>query len=90
MTGYIGIHLKERLSSVTESAWFDDAELVELSDDHLILYSPSDFRREVILRNCKDIVEEGLPELFQLRRKLLVWGDAEMMKQPQIFYATSG
>lgn len=76
-------YLEERLSSVTVSAWFDDAELVELNDDHLILYSPSDFRREVILRNCKDIVEEGLLELFQLRRKLLVWGDAEKEKQAQ-------
>ena len=42
------IHLEERLSAVTVSTWFDDAEVVELNEEHLILYSPSDFRREVI------------------------------------------
>ena len=29
-------HMEERLGSVTVSAWFDDAEVVELTEDHLI------------------------------------------------------
>ena len=33
-------HMEERLGSVTVSAWFDDAEVVELNESNLILYSP--------------------------------------------------
>ena len=33
-------HMEERLGSVTVSAWFDDAEVVELNENNLILYSP--------------------------------------------------
>ena len=35
-------YLEERLSPVTVSAWFDDAEVVELNEEQLILYSASD------------------------------------------------
>ena len=45
-------YLEERLTSVTVSAWFDDAEVVELNEQQLIIYSASDFRREVICRRC--------------------------------------
>ena len=67
--------LEERLSAVTVSAWFDDAELIELNEDNLILYTPSDFRQEIILRSCKQHVEDILREQFDLKVKLLVWGD---------------
>ena len=43
-------YLEERMTSTMISASFDDAEVVELNEEHLILYSPSDFRREVISR----------------------------------------
>ena len=42
------IQLEERLGAVTISSWFDDAEVVELNDENLIIYSPSDFRRNII------------------------------------------
>lgn len=70
--------LEERLSAVTVSAWFDDAELVELNENNLIIYTPSDFRQEIILRSCKQHVEDILQEQFDLKVQLLVWGDAEL------------
>ena len=70
--------LEERLSAVTVSAWFDDAELIELNEDNLILYTPSDFRQEIILRSCKQHVEDILREQFDLKVKLLVWGDTDL------------
>ena len=30
-------YLEDRLTAVTVSAWFDDAEVVELNEEHLIL-----------------------------------------------------
>ena len=70
-------HMEERLGAVTVSAWFDDAEIVELNDNNLILYSPSDFRREIIRRRCTDYIQDALKEIFNSDAKLLVFGDEE-------------
>ena len=70
-------YMEERLGSVTVSAWLDDAEVVELNDSHLILYSPSDFRRDIIRRRCTDYIQDALKEIFNSDAKLLVFGDEE-------------
>jgi chromosomal replication initiator protein len=68
-------HMEERLGAVTVSAWFDDAEVVELNENNLILYSPSDFRREIIRRRC---IQDALKEVFNSDAKLMVFGDEEL------------
>ena len=76
-------HMEERLGAVTVSTWFDDAEIVELNDNNLILYSPSDFRQEIIRRRCTDYIQDALKEIFNSDAKLLVFGDAEMEARKQ-------
>ena len=71
-------HMEERLGVVTVSAWFDDAEVVELNENNLILYSPSDFRREIIRRRCTDYIQDALKEVFNSDAKLMVFGDEEL------------
>ena len=71
-------HMEERLDAVTVSAWFDDAEVVELTEEHLILYSSSDFRREIIRRRCSEYIHDALKEIFNSDAKLLVFGDEEL------------
>ena len=71
-------YLEERLSPVTVSAWFDDAEVVELNEEQLILYSASDFRREIIRRRCTDHIQDALKEIFNSDAKLVVFGDEEL------------
>ena len=71
-------YLEERLSAVTVSAWFDDAEVLELNEEHLILYSTSDFRREIIRRRCTEYIQDALKEIFNSDAKLLVFGDEEL------------
>ncbi len=71
-------YLEERLSDVTVSACFDDAEVVELNDENLILYSASDFRCDLIRRRCTDHIEDALKEIFNSNAKLLVFGEEEM------------
>lgn len=70
-------HMEERLGAVTVSAWFDDAEVVELNENNLILYSPSDFRREIIRRRCAAYIQDALKEVFNSDAKVLVFGDQE-------------
>ena len=71
-------HMEERLGAVTVSAWFDDAEVVELNEEHLILYSSYDFRREIIRRRCTDYIQDALKEIFNSDAKLIVFGDEEL------------
>jgi len=71
-------HMEERLGAVTISAWFDDAEIVELNEEQLILYSASDFRREIIRRRCTDFIRDALKEVFNSDAKVIVFGDEEL------------
>ncbi|MBE6946838.1 MAG: chromosomal replication initiator protein DnaA [Ruminococcaceae bacterium] len=71
-------YLEERLTSTTVSAWFDDAEVVELTEEHLIIYSSSDFRREIISRRCAIYIQDALKEIFNSDAKLIVFGDDEL------------
>ena len=71
-------HMEERLGAVTVSAWFDDAEVVELNEEHLILYSSSDFRRDIIRQRCTDYIQDALKEIFNSDAKLIVFGDKEL------------
>ena len=43
-------YIEERLDPIIVSNWLDDAEVVELNEEHLILYSSSDFRRALYMR----------------------------------------
>ena len=71
-------HMEERLGSVTVSAWFDDAEVVELNEEHLILYSSSDFRRDIIRQRCTGYIQDALKEIFNSDAKVIVFGDEEL------------
>ena len=71
-------HMEQRLGSVTVAAWFDDAEIVELTEEHLILHSSSEFRREIIRRRCAEYVHDALKEIFDSNAKLLVFSDEEL------------
>ncbi len=71
-------YLEDRLDPITISASFDDAEVVELSEQSLIIYSPSDFRRENILKRYKEPIEDALKEIFDSDAKLIVFGQQDL------------
>ena len=71
-------YMEEQLGSVMVSTWFDDAEVIELNEEHLILHSPSDYRREVIVKRYAGYVQEALKEIFNSDAKLMVFGDDEL------------
>ena len=71
-------YLEERMTTTIVSASFDDAEVVELNDSHLIIYSPSDFRRDLITRRYSGIIQDALKEIFNSDAKLIVFGDEEL------------
>ncbi len=71
-------YMEEKLENVTVSAWFDDAEPVELTEDHLILYSASEFRKDVIIKRYACYIEDALKEIFDSSAKLIVYGPEEL------------
>ena len=71
-------YMEERLTPITVSAWFDDAEVVELTEEQLILYSPSDFRRDIIRTKGAQYIHDALKEIFNCDAKLVVFGDKEL------------
>ena len=71
-------YIEERLDPIIVSNWLDDAEVVELNEEHLILYSSSDFRREIIRRRCTEYIQDALKEKFNSDAKVVVYGDEEL------------
>ena len=71
-------YLEQQLSAITVSAWFDDAQVIELNEQQLILYSGSDFRREIIRNRCTAHIQDALKLNFNSDAKLVVFGDSEL------------
>ena len=59
-------HMENRLTAPVVSTWFDDAEVVELTEQKLVLCSPSEFRRDIIERRCIPYIQDAMQELFQM------------------------
>ena len=70
--------LEERLSAITVSSWFDDAEVVELTEERLVIYCPDEFRRGMIRNRCADHIHEGLRGIFNSNAKLVVFDDQQL------------
>ena len=70
--------LEDLLGDITVSAWFDDAKVVELTEEQLILYSPSDFRRDVIRNRAAGHIHDALKEVFNSDAKLVVFDDEQL------------
>ena len=71
-------YIEDQLGPVVVSAAFDDAEVVELNDEHLIIYSASDFRRDLIRRRYTHYIQDALKDIFNSEAKLMVFGDEEL------------
>ena len=72
------LFMEQRLDNITISASFDDAEVISYNDEELIIYSPSEFRREIIVTRYTAYIQEALQELFSSSAKLVVFGDEEL------------
>jgi len=71
-------HMENRLTAPVVSTWFDDAEVVELTDSRLVLYTPSPFRKDIIERRCTEYIRDAMKDLFDLDVEVVVYGDEEI------------
>ncbi|MBE6981361.1 MAG: chromosomal replication initiator protein DnaA [Ruminococcaceae bacterium] len=71
-------YIEEQMGSIAVSTWFDDADVISLTEENLIIYSPSDFRRDLIRQRCADHIHDALKKIFNSDAKLLVLSDKEL------------
>ena len=73
-------YLEDRLGASAVSNWFDDAEVVELNEVHLILYIPDEFRQSIVRTRCANYIEDALKDIFQSNATLVVYNKEELDK----------
>ncbi len=72
------LYMEERLSAITVSTWFNEAKVVDLTEDQLILYAPTEFNRNIIERRCAIYIQDALKEIFDSDAKLVVFDDEQL------------
>ena len=76
--------LKQQMTEVTINTWFDDVQPVALENDRLVLYSPVEFKRNILRSRYVPAVEKALRELFSfdLQAEILDEAGLERRKSP--------
>ena len=70
--------MENLLSTTVISTWFDDAEVVELTENKLVLYSPSEFRKNIIETRCVGHIQDAMKELFDMNVEVQVLSGEEV------------
>ncbi len=71
-------YLEDRLTTTLVSSWFDDADVVELNDEQLIISTGSAYRREMIAARCKDHIKDAMKSIFNSTVEIVVFGPEEL------------
>lgn len=72
------LYLETQLTSAVTATYFDDVEVLDLNFSQLILYTPSEFRREVIRTNCMEHIKTALDKVFDYKdMTILVYDEKE-------------
>ena len=53
-------HMEQQLTDTIVTTWFDDTEVLELTDQKLVLYSPTAFRKDMIVSRCGTYIKDAL------------------------------
>lgn len=70
-------YLEQHSPSMAVASFFDDAEVAELTEEKLVVYSPSPFRKDVIVNRYTDLIKDAMRELFQTEIELVVLDEEE-------------
>ncbi len=72
-------YLEQNYPSVAVT-FFDDTEVVEVTDTGMVLYSPTEFRKEMIQNRYGTYIKEAMQELFRSDIQLTVLDETEFPK----------
>jgi len=71
-------YIEEKLEPLVVGATFDDAEIISYSDEKLILFSPTDFRRDTIRNTFMPYIMDVLQEKLHSNATVEVFGQEEL------------
>lgn len=71
-------YLEQHSPAVAVASFFDDAEVADLTENRLVIYSPSPFRKDVILNRYAELIKDAMRELFQTEVELIVLDEDEL------------
>ena len=72
--------LGNELTATAISTWFDDCQAVEIGDNKLVLYTPSNFKKDVIEGRFIGSVKNALRELFSGDFNVVILGEGGLDK----------
>ncbi|MDR1131506.1 MAG: chromosomal replication initiator protein DnaA, partial [Oscillospiraceae bacterium] len=70
--------LSTELTSTSINTWFSDCRPVEILDTRLVLYTPTEFKRNIITQRFAGTITAVLSELFSCSFELLVLAEDEL------------
>ena len=70
--------MEGEMTATTINTWFDDAIAVSLDEDRFVLYTPSNFKRDIIVSRYVPAIQKALHELFSADFKVTVLGEGEL------------
>ena len=70
-------YLEQHSPAAAVTSYFDDAEVVELNEEKLVIYSPSPFRKNVILNRYTELIKDAMRDQFQTEIELVVLDEEE-------------
>ncbi len=74
-------HMENLLTDTIISTWFDDAEVVELTETKLVLSTAYEFRRDTIKNRCIPYIKDAMKELFEMDVEVEVLTTEELAEQ---------
>jgi chromosomal replication initiator protein len=69
--------LKESLTPVAISTWFDECRVIDVNESSMVLLVPSDFKRGVIESRFKGVIQDALREIFSGDFDVVLVGEAD-------------
>lgn len=70
--------LSTELTSTSISTWFADCKPIEITDTKLVIYTPTDFKRNIIVSRFAETIKKTLSELFSCPFDLIVLAGDEL------------
>ncbi|NLH02014.1 MAG: chromosomal replication initiator protein DnaA [Clostridiales bacterium] len=70
--------LSSELTSTSINTWFSDCKPVEISDTRLVVYTPTEFKRNIITQRFSGAITSALSDLFSCPFDLLVLTEDEL------------
>ena len=70
--------MEGEMTATTINTWFDDAVAVSLDANRFVLYTPSNFKRDIIVSRYLPAIQKALHELFSADFEVVVLGEGEL------------